>query len=125
MNDPEEWPAPYPYHTDAYTSDLNVVADITPLELNVASAEIHASHNNGSDEDEEMLVPPHFCPTRKSTLLTASMNLVATIVGGGVLSLPYAFHKAGIVLATIMMVLSAIMTDMSLVLLCTSGKQGM
>eukprot|EP00550_Attheya_septentrionalis_P004188 CAMPEP_0198299750 /NCGR_PEP_ID=MMETSP1449-20131203/45667_1 /TAXON_ID=420275 /ORGANISM="Attheya septentrionalis, Strain CCMP2084" /LENGTH=556 /DNA_ID=CAMNT_0044001385 /DNA_START=92 /DNA_END=1759 /DNA_ORIENTATION=+ len=118
--DPEEWPAPY--QTDAYTSDLHVVTDnITPLELNGANTAIHASHNG--NDDEEMLVPPHFCPTRKSTLLTASMNLVATIIGGGVLSLPYAFHKAGIVLATIMMILSALMTDFSLLLLCSSARK--
>jgi len=48
---------------------------------------------------------------------------VATIVGGGVLSLPMAFAKAGLVLATFMMIFSAVITDFSLYILCCCARR--
>ena len=74
-------------------------------------------------DNTEILVPPFDSETRKSTLIPATFNLVATIVGGGVLSLPLAFQKCGIVLATVLMILSAVVTDFSLYLLCISARQ--
>ena len=72
----------------------------------------------------EILVPPfHDEEQRKSTIIPATFNLVATIVGGGVLSLPFAFQKCGIVLATILMIFAAIVTDLSLYLLCLCARQ--
>jgi amino acid permease len=53
----------------------------------------------------------------------ATFNLVATIVGGGVLSLPLAFAKAGIGLATIMMIVSAFITEFGLYILCSCARR--
>ena len=75
------------------------------------------------DHDAEILKPDHSCPSRQSTLFSAIFNLVASIIGGGVLSLPLAFEKCGIGLATIMMIFSALITDFSLYILCSSARR--
>jgi len=68
---------------------------------------------------------PHFrSEQRHSTLVPATFNLVATIVGGGVLSLPLAFEKCGGILpATALMLLTAVATDRSLYLLCLAARR--
>ena len=71
----------------------------------------------------EVLNPAADSPLRKSNLNFGTFNLVATIVGGGVLSLPLAFAKAGVVLATIMMVFSAAITDFSLYIICCCARR--
>ena len=71
----------------------------------------------------DLLVPPFDSSERHSTEIVATFNLVATIVGGGVLSLPYAFEKCGVVLATILMIFAAAITDRSLYLLCLCARQ--
>mmetsp|Transcript_26994 Transcript_26994/g.79760 ORF Transcript_26994/g.79760 Transcript_26994/m.79760 type:complete len:105 (-) Transcript_26994:1966-2280(-) len=71
----------------------------------------------------EILNPHHECPTRRTGLLPAVFNLVATIVGGGILSVPLAFEKCGVVLATILMVVAAVLTDFSLYIMCSCSRR--
>jgi len=82
-----------------------------------------AQHRCDHKKDAEMLNPDFSCPSRKATLLSSTFNLVATIIGGGVLSLPLAFQKCGIGLATIMMIFSAVITDFSLYILCSCARR--
>jgi amino acid permease len=70
----------------------------------------------------DILVPPFDSPQRKSPLVVATFNLSATIIGGGVLSLPYAFSKTGLWLGTLLMVIAAVMTERSLFLLCLCSR---
>lgn len=70
----------------------------------------------------DVLVPPDDSPRRKSPLVVGMFNLLATIIGGGVLSLPYAFSKTGILLGCVLMVVAAIMTERSLYLLCLCSR---
>lgn len=66
---------------------------------------------------------PHFTSKRrKSTIVAATFNLTATILGGGVLSLPLAFEKCGVVLGSLLMVVSMIITERSLFLLCICAR---
>jgi len=51
------------------------------------------------------------------------MNLVATVCGGGVLTLPIAFAKAGIIPSTVLMIFSAIMTDFAMYILCSCARR--
>ena len=64
--------------------------------------------------DIEILNPQHYCPTRQATLVSATFALVARIVGGGILSIPLAFEKCGLVLATVLILFSIVTTDFSL-----------
>jgi amino acid permease len=70
----------------------------------------------------DILVPNFQSPRRKSPLIVATFNLSATVIGGGVLSLPYAFSKTGLLLGTILMVIAAIITERSLYLLCLCAR---
>ena len=83
------------------------------------------SLNNEIDvmEEKEYLNPPHNSILRKTSLNNATFNLVATIVGGGVLSLPQAFAQAGIVLTTLMLIFSGAITEFSLYLVCSCARR--
>ncbi|KAL7427388.1 hypothetical protein ACHAXH_002101 [Discostella pseudostelligera] len=80
----------------------------------------HEQHIQSYDH----LAPPFDSIERKSNLFVATFNLIATIVGGVVLSLPIVFYKCGIAFTTISMILSAYMTYTSLMMLCLSSRRG-
>lgn len=71
----------------------------------------------------EFLYPAHDCETRKSSPLVAIVGLVATVCGGGVLSLPIAFSKAGIVPSTLLMIFAAVITEFSMYILCSCARR--
>lgn len=71
----------------------------------------------------EILNPTHDSPLRKSSVTVAVLNLVATVCGGGVLSLPLAFSVAGIIPTTLMMLIAALITDYSLYILCACARR--
>mmetsp|Transcript_10465 Transcript_10465/g.28943 ORF Transcript_10465/g.28943 Transcript_10465/m.28943 type:complete len:854 (+) Transcript_10465:135-2696(+) len=71
----------------------------------------------------DQLNPHPSCRTRKSSTVSAMINLVATVCGGGVLSLPLAFSKAGIVPTTLLMLYGAIVTDFCLVCLVDAARK--
>jgi amino acid permease len=71
---------------------------------------------------DDILVPEFNSPQRKSTVIVAAFNLTATIMGGGVLSIPYAYSKSGIILGSLLMVITAIITERSLYLLCLCSR---
>ena len=71
----------------------------------------------------ELLNPTHDCHTRKSSTMVAVINLVATVCGGGVLSLPLAFRRAGIIPTTIFMIYGCVVTDFSLYILTSCARR--
>uniref|UniRef100_A0A7S3Q1N8 Amino acid transporter transmembrane domain-containing protein n=1 Tax=Chaetoceros debilis TaxID=122233 RepID=A0A7S3Q1N8_9STRA len=82
--------------------------------------EVIARHPNINDE---FLNPVYDSTLRKTDPLSAIFNLVATVCGGGVLTLPIAFARAGIIPSTIMMIVSAIATDFSMYILCSCARR--
>ena len=56
-------------------------------------------------------------------MIVATFNLIATIVGGSVLSLPLAFARCGLILGTVLMIFAAVITDRSLFLLCLCARR--
>lgn len=71
---------------------------------------------------EDILTPEYGSQTRKSTIVVAGFNLTASIMGGGVLSIPFAFSKTGIILGSILMFVAAIATERSMYLLCLCSR---
>ena len=71
----------------------------------------------------ENIHPPVGSSSRRSTLLSSSFNLVATVIGGGVLSLPYAFATCGLATGVGFTVLAAVMADFSLYILCSCARR--
>lgn len=79
---------------------------------------------NSNDHPEDHLAPSFDSTERPSNLFVGTFNLIATIVGGAVLSLPIAFQKCGIAFTTIAMILSTYMAYSSLVMLCYCSRRG-
>ena len=71
----------------------------------------------------EFLYPAHDCKSRKSSPVVAIVGLVATVCGGGVLSLPIAFSRAGIIPSTVLMIFAAIITDFAMYILCSCARR--
>jgi amino acid permease len=78
----------------------------------------HRSHRS-----REFLNPAHDSTLRRSSPDIALINLVATVCGGGVLSLPYSFRRAGILVTLALLIISAIMTNFSLYILCACARR--
>lgn len=65
------------------------------------------------------------CSTERTVKApSAIFNLASTIIGGGILSLPYAFEKCGLVLAAFFMVVSAIASNFSLYVIVSCSRRG-
>ncbi|KAG4076662.1 hypothetical protein HA402_001949 [Bradysia odoriphaga] len=56
-----------------------------------------------------------------STLAQTSFNYINSIVGSGVIGIPYAFHRAGFGLGFLLLILVAVITDYSLILMVRCG----
>jgi len=83
--------------------------DFTPL----ASPTMKLEFLSRKADDERRMVSP----------ASATFNLVSTIVGGGILSLPYAISQCGIALGLMSLALSAYLSNESIDLLVFSVRQ--
>lgn len=57
-----------------------------------------------------------------SSLPQAAFNYINSIVGSGVIGIPYAFHKAGFGLGLLLLAFVAVITDYSLILMVSIVK---
>jgi amino acid permease len=71
----------------------------------------------------EFINPHYDSELRKSSHITSIFTLVSNMCGGGVLTLPIAFSRAGIVPSFLLMVLSAVMTDFAMYILCSCSRR--
>lgn len=71
----------------------------------------------------EFINPHYDSELRKSSPITSIFTLVSNMCGGGVLTLPIAFSRAGIIPSFLLMVLSAIMTDFAMYILCSCARR--
>jgi amino acid permease len=71
----------------------------------------------------EQISPHPSAATRVTSSLSASFNLLATVIGGGVLSLPFAYAASGLVLTTIFILAAAVMGSFSLYILCSCARR--
>lgn len=76
-----------------------------------------------SAENLLFLTPAVDDPSRTGTLSSAIFNLIATMVGGGVLSLPYALDKAGVVLGLVYLIVAALLSAYSIRLLLSCSRR--
>mmetsp|Transcript_10967 Transcript_10967/g.31462 ORF Transcript_10967/g.31462 Transcript_10967/m.31462 type:complete len:508 (-) Transcript_10967:156-1679(-) len=72
---------------------------------------------------EEIFEPSFESPSRSSPVLASAASLLATMTGGGMLTLPYAFAQTGLVGGTILQLLSAIAAGFSLYILIASSRR--
>ena len=73
----------------------------------------HTSSNASatSDRSHSIFSPAFSSPRRTGTISSAVFNLTTTMVGGGVLSLPYAFSKAGVITGFLLLLLFGVVAD--------------
>jgi sodium-coupled neutral amino acid transporter 11 len=76
------------------------------------------SSSSGFDPEESALNQTKLSmPKKKSSILGASSNLVNSIVGAGIIGIPYALRMSGLWAGVLLLILVAILTDKSLRLL--------
>ncbi len=75
-----------------------------------------APADNNHDSSSVRQATPNM-PKKQSSILGASSNLVNSIVGAGIIGIPYALRMSGLWAGTLLLLLVAIMTDKSLRLL--------
>jgi hypothetical protein len=90
-------------------------ADANGLESVAVDDTDPGPHSNGNS----MAPPTHqvsniSMPIKKSGLLGTSSNLVNSIVGAGIIGIPYALRQSGLVVGLLLIVLVAYLTDKSL-----------
>ncbi|XP_015604792.1 putative sodium-coupled neutral amino acid transporter 11 isoform X2 [Cephus cinctus] len=72
------------------------------------------ARKNFEDEDEEDA-------GKFTSLPLASFNFINSIIGSGVIGIPYALHQSGFGLGIVLLILVAVLTDYSLILMVRSG----
>ncbi|KAK0175562.1 hypothetical protein PV327_009302 [Microctonus hyperodae] len=72
------------------------------------------ARKNFEDEDEEE-------SGKFTSLPLASFNFINSIIGSGVIGIPYALHQSGFGLGILLLIIVAILTDYSLILMVRSG----
>lgn len=72
---------------------------------------------------EEIFEPSFESPSRSSAVLASAGSLLATMSGGGMLTLPYAFAKTGLLGGTVLQLLSAVTAGFSLYILIASSRR--
>ncbi|XP_065840377.1 putative sodium-coupled neutral amino acid transporter 11 isoform X2 [Oscarella lobularis] len=73
--------------------------------------------------DKENEGPPHY--TRSQLMGNESkavFNFINSIIGAGIIGIPFALHEAGFILGVLLLTLVGIVTDYSILLLVKSGK---
>ncbi|CAM9210395.1 unnamed protein product [Phaeothamnion confervicola] len=68
-------------------------------------------------------MPPFHASERQGTVLGAVVNLVSTIIGGGMLSLPFALERSGLILGLLLLLLTAIASDYSVYTLVSCSRR--
>ena len=93
--------------------EMTTVSSMT-VPPSLESTEDTTSTTGSTSHDDDMM--------REGTLMSARMNLLTSMVGGGSLSLPLAFHQAGnAVIAPISMIVIAVSMEASIQCLIASG----
>jgi len=119
---------PVDYHNmDFNYDDDDAAAATTNNGLGGTDYEKHITPNNSQDEDNAATTttttttttqPPTLTnlsmPKKKSSILGASSNLVNSIVGAGIIGIPYALRMSGLWAGILLLILVAVLTDKSL-----------
>ncbi|XP_044004839.1 putative sodium-coupled neutral amino acid transporter 11 isoform X2 [Aphidius gifuensis] len=75
---------------------------------------LEAARKNFEDEETED-------SGKFTSLPLASFNFINSIIGSGVIGIPYALHQSGFFLGLVLLVVVAVLTDYSLILMVRSG----
>ncbi|GMH84019.1 hypothetical protein TrST_g10466 [Triparma strigata] len=71
----------------------------------------------------ETLSPTFDSSTRHTSITTSTFNLVSTVIGGGILSIPFAYATTGLLLTSIYILVASVMAGFSLYILCSCSRR--
>ncbi|KAM4559391.1 putative sodium-coupled neutral amino acid transporter 11 [Odontesthes bonariensis] len=80
-----------------------------------------AQQSNG-EEGTTLIHPQKAVRESSGSMLSASFNFINSIIGSGIIGLPYALNQAGLPLGLLLLIVVAFITDYSIVLLIKGGK---
>ncbi|XP_070694655.1 putative sodium-coupled neutral amino acid transporter 11 [Pempheris klunzingeri] len=76
-----------------------------------------------NDEEGTTLIPPQKPSGEpRSSMTSASFNFINSIIGSGIIGLPYALSQAGLPLGLLLLIVVAFITDYSIILLIKGGN---
>ncbi|KAJ2738017.1 hypothetical protein H4R23_001440, partial [Coemansia sp. Cherry 401B] len=96
-----------------FAATMGIIASILPADGNLVSS----NRIPASDEEAADIHAEGQCTTK------VWFNLLNTIIGSGVLCLPYALHNAGFVFGLLMLGVIAVLSQFSLYVLVLTGKR--
>ena len=91
--------------------------------MNIDQRDFAPLSKRGKTMSLEHLHPSLDSPVRLTSIISATFNLVSTVIGGGVLSLPFAYATSGLLLTSAMVLVAAIMATFSLYILCSCARR--
>ena len=91
---------------------------------NASSAAFNSTHGQGYPAAADVLVPSFDSEKRKLDHLSATLCLAATLTGPGLTVIPSLFHSCGLVSATVVLTLTAWLTERTLYLTCLCARRG-
>ncbi|XP_056283500.1 putative sodium-coupled neutral amino acid transporter 11 isoform X1 [Pseudoliparis swirei] len=76
-----------------------------------------------NNEEGTTLITPHKAPREpSSSMIYASFNFINSIIGSGIIGLPYALNQAGLPFGLLLLVVVGFITDYSIILLIKGGN---
>uniref|UniRef100_UPI0037E943D8 putative sodium-coupled neutral amino acid transporter 11 n=1 Tax=Semicossyphus pulcher TaxID=241346 RepID=UPI0037E943D8 len=81
------------------------------------------AHGELNDEEESTLIPARKAEGKqRHTMMSASFNFINSIIGSGIIGLPYALNQAGLPFGLLLLILVGFITDYTIILLIKGGN---
>jgi hypothetical protein len=100
-----------------YDQDDNAKATNASNGNNASTTDYHKHISPTNGTITTAAAPTLSLPKKKSSILGASSNLVNSIVGAGIIGIPYALRMSGLISGVLLLLLVSVLTDKSLRLL--------
>ncbi|KAM6934372.1 putative sodium-coupled neutral amino acid transporter 11 [Xenentodon cancila] len=80
------------------------------------------SQQRNSEEGAALIAPQKAARESRRSMIAASFNFINSIIGSGIIGLPYALNQAGLPFGLFLLVVVAFITDYSIILLIKGGE---
>ena len=71
----------------------------------------------------EYLIPPPYDPSRRSTVSSSSMSLLSSMIGGGILSLPFAVSRCGVIVGVVLLAALSVASTFSVYIIIAAARR--